>query len=301
MTVERVFIVGAGAVGSALAGLLFRAGMERVVLVGRSVHWQTVRDKGLVFHTVGGEEVRLSIETATPEEMPETIPTDLVLLTGKLPDLESVASWLAPKAGPETPLIALQNGLEIRALAAAVFGREMERGLLFFGANSPEPGRVVYNRGLIRLESSAATLALAGLLEKADIKPIVVEDFRPVEWFKLAINCVANPLAGILGAHNEAIRQPVLDPAKSAILAEVVRVARAAGVELDLDADFYNQKIKGSNTPSLRTDLVRGRPTEIDHINGAVVAKGRELGVPTPVNELVVSLVKHLETVTGRS
>ena len=301
MKIDRIFIVGAGAVGSALAGLLRGAGMERVVLVGRSVHWRTVRDKGLIFSTVGGEEATLSLETATPEEMPQTGPGDLVLLTGKLPDLAAVAAWLGPKAGPATPIVALQNGLEIQELASQVFGRPLERGLCFFGANSPEPGKVVYNRGMIRLKSSPVTLALAGLLEKADIKPIVIEDFREVEWFKLAINCVANPLAGILGANNESIRRPVLDPAKAAILEEVVRVARAAGVELEIDVDFYNEKIKGGNTPSLRADLVRSRPTEIDYINGAVVKKGRELGVPTPVNALLVGLVKHLEGGSGRS
>ncbi len=130
---------------------------------------------------------------------------------------------------------------------------------------------------------------------------MVVDDFREVEWFKLAINCVANPLAGILDADNESIRQPVLDPAKAAILDEVVKVARAAGVKLEINVDFYNQKIKGGNIPSLRADLIRSRPTEIDFINGAVVEKGRELGVPTPVNELLVSLVKHLEKRVGKA
>jgi len=295
MRIDRIFIVGTGAVGSALAGLLMAASDTEVVVVGRSVHWQKIKAEGLVFETVYLGRDRVKPMTMAPEEPPQPGPADLILLTGKLPDLPETASWLSPKVGPDTVLIALQNGLGIQEEVGAIFKRPVERGLLFFGANCPRPGLVVYNRGLIRLKTSPSAEALTKILTPAPIKPILVDDFQEVEWFKLAINCVANPLAGILEAHNEAIRNPVLDPAKEAILKEVVAVAGAAGVKLDLNVDFYNDKIKGSNIPSLRADLLRKRMTEIDYINGAVVKKGRELGVPTPVNELIVSFVKYLE------
>lgn len=292
--VERIWIVGTGAVGSALAGLLHGREKVKVHLVGGSVHWRAIRDKGLDFQVKDQGRELLSLDCLGPEELPSLGPGDLVLLTGKLPDLKGVLSSLKPKVGAEAELVALQNGLGADRLAAGLLGRPVERGLLFFGANCPEPGGVIYNPGIIRLKQSPGTEPLAGLLEKAPIRCELLEDFRPTEWFKLAINCVANPLAGLLGANNEQIRQPVLDPAKEAILAEVRAVARAEGVELSLGVDFYNAKIKGKNVPSMRADLVRGRPTEIDFLNGAVADLGRKQGIPTPANDLLVSLVKGM-------
>ncbi len=294
--IKRIYIIGAGAVGSVLAALIKEAGGAEAVLVGGSIHWRTIREKGLILDAAGRGEKTLELATMTPEEMPEPDPTDAVLLTGKLPSLPATAKWLTEKTGPEVPLVALQNGLEIQETVSTLMGRPVERGLCFFGANSREAGQVTYNRGLIRLKRSPVAEALVELLSRADIKPLLVDDFAPVEWFKLAINCVANPLAGLLAIDNESIRKEVLDPAKAAILEEVVKVARAAGEELELDVEFYNEKIRGSNVPSLKTDLDRSRRTEIDFINGAVVRKGEELGVPTPVNALIVSLVKFLET-----
>jgi len=291
---HRVWIIGTGAVGSALAGLLHDREGIKVCLVGGSVHWRAIREKGLDFEIKGqGSEV-LPLATAGLEEVPPLGSGDLALLTGKLPDLEGVLKVLKPKIGPEATIIALQNGLGADRLAAEHLGRRVERGLLFFGANCPGPGRVIYNPGIIRLQRSPASEPVAGLLEEAPIRCELKDDFRPIEWFKMAINCVANPLAGLLGANNEEIRQPVLDSAKEAILAEVRAVAKAEGVDLSLTVDFYNDKIKGHNVPSMRADLVRGRPTEIDFLNGAVADLGRKHGLPTPANDLLVGLVRFV-------
>jgi 2-dehydropantoate 2-reductase len=177
-------------------------------------------------------------------------------------------------------------------------GRSVDRGLVLFGANTPQPGRVRYYPGWIRLKRSPVAEAFANLLTGTDLRCELVDDFRRAEWAKLAINCLANPLAGLLGATNAEIAGPALDPAKAAILNEVHAVASAEGVELRLTVEKYNRYCGGAtagNIPSLWSDLARGEATEIDFINGAVVRLGRQHGVPTPVNDLVVGLIKALE------
>ncbi len=218
-----------------------------------------------------------------------------MLLTGKVPDLPSTLAWLKPRVGEATGVIALQNGFGSEELIAAELGRGVDRGLLFFGAHSPAPGRVRFAPGRIRLRPSAVTAAFCEVHGDSLLRCEQAENFRDVEWSKLLINCIANPLAGILKIANRRIAGPELDPAKAAILEEVRLVARAEGVRLETTVAELNRYLSTDNVPSLLTDLERGRPTEIEVLNGAVVRLGRRHGIPTPANALLVSLVRHLE------
>ncbi|MCF8043047.1 MAG: hypothetical protein K9L19_12700, partial [Desulfarculaceae bacterium] len=160
---------------------------------------------------------------------------------------------------------------------------------------SVEPGRVVFfGPGRLVLSPGVASQALSDLLPAEDIRCEMVEDYRQAEWSKLAVNCLANPLAGLLNLTTKELTKPVLDPAKEALLAEVKAVARAEGVELELTVAKFNARLKSSNVPSLRTDVNRGRPTEIDFLNGAIVELAAKHGIPAPANQLVTSLIKAL-------
>jgi 2-dehydropantoate 2-reductase len=147
--------------------------------------------------------------------------------------------------------------------------------------------------GALRFRYSERTEDLCQLFAGLNLRCRVKNDFDTFVWIKLAINCLANPLAGILGANNRALGGDVLNPAKKAILQEVLAVAQSQGVLLDLTVDKINGYLSGENVPSLRTDLVRGRPTEIEYLNGAVARLGREKGIPCPANELISSLVRY--------
>jgi 2-dehydropantoate 2-reductase len=293
---KRIWVVGAGAVGSVMAALAVKAGLEEVRLVGASPHWRAVRGSGLSFEIQGQGQERLTLGAAAPAEVPALGPQDVVLLAGKLPDLPAVMAWLGPKLGAETALVALHNGLGVEAwLASLAGGRAAERGLVFFGAHSSAPGQATYFPGRLRFRRSPLTEALSQAFDGPLVKSQAVDDFAYWEWFKLAINCLANPLAGLLGANNVQLASPGLDQVKEAVLAEVKAVAAAEGVALNFTVADFNRAIPSDNVPSLRTDLVRGRPTEIDSLNGAVVARGQAHGLATPANALLVDLIKHLE------
>ncbi len=293
----RVWIVGAGAVGSAIAAELTRTSRAQVVLVGSSVHWAAVRARGL--RVAVGEDApqTLRIDARSLDSLPALGERDLVLLTGKLPRLDPVLAVLRRKLLPGAGVIALQNGLRVAERVGEQLGRAVDRGLVIFGANSPAPGAVILYPGGIRCARSPVTTAAGELFAGTAIACTLIDDVPAAEWRKLAINCLANPLAGLLGASNARIGQADLDPAKEAILQEVRAVAAAEGVHLDFSVADFNRYMAGptgGNTASLRTDIVRAVPTEIDAINGEIVDLGLRHGIATPVNAFVVALIKGL-------
>jgi 2-dehydropantoate 2-reductase len=133
------------------------------------------------------------------------------------------------------------------------------------------------------------------VLEGSAIECRLAENFKEKEWFKLAINCIANPFAGILNAGNRQIAKDTLNPAKELVLSEVRQVAQAEGVTIDVTVKDMNRYLDHDNVPSLNTDLKRGMKTEIDVINGAVIRLGKRHAIPTPANRFLVSMVKFLE------
>jgi 2-dehydropantoate 2-reductase len=292
---ERCWIIGAGAVGSVLAAILHQSQKIETYLVGRSVHAKEIRKNGLNFQILDHKPINVSIRAISPDQVPPLKQRDIVLMTEKVPLLERTSLWLRPKCGPGVGIIALQNGIGPEEIIAAGLNRPVDRGLIFFGANSSSPGEVRYFPGTIHFRPSAITEALCNLLEGSAIKCRLAKNFKETEWFKLAINCIANPLAGILNAGNRQIANDILNPAKELVLSEVRRVAQAEGVTIDITAKDINRYLDHENVPSLKTDLVRGMPTEIDVINGAVIRFGKLHGIPTPANGILVSMVKFLE------
>jgi 2-dehydropantoate 2-reductase len=294
---RRVWVIGAGAVGSVLAAFLHRSGRAAVILVGRSAHWEAVRAHGLLIETGLPEPIRLTVPTAAPDALPPLSGQDLVLLTGKLTRMEEVAAYLRARLGAETTVVALQNGLHVAAWIGDLMQHAIGRGLVYFGAHVPAPGRVRYYPGKVRVGSSPATRALMELLMESGIPCEQVEAFDRAEWEKLAINCVANPLAALLRVTNAKIGDPALDAVKAAILHEVRAVAAAEQAHCDLTVAAFNHYITGptgGNTPSMAVDVARGEPTEIEHLNGAIVRLGCVRGVATPVNEALVTLITFL-------
>lgn len=296
---SRIWVVGAGAIGSALAALLTSSARVPVALVGRRAHWRALRARGLRIESSGsGGEAPLRLETRAPEEVPPLSAGDLVLLAGKWTDLAATIGWLRSRLAASTALLALQNGLRVDAWLERELGRPVDRGLVYFGAHVPSPGRLRFYPGLLRLRASPAAEFLAGTLAGSALRCEILPDLRRAEWEKLAINCLANPLAAILSVRNAEIARSSLDPLKTALLDEVRSVAAAEGIELALTVAAFNDYISGptgENIPSMAMDVRRGEATEIAQLNGAVVGLGRSHRIATPVNATLVQLIEALE------
>jgi 2-dehydropantoate 2-reductase len=306
----RVAVVGAGAVGCYFGGMLARAGAP-VTLIGRTPHVEAINRDGLFVDSIHFKEhVRVSAAT----ELAAARDTQLVLFSVKTVDTESTAKLLAPYLAPDTLVVSLQNGVDnaeridfaagIHAISAVVYiaasmiglGRVKHsgRGDLIIGDASGNPSSN-HDASESEVAEVAATFARAGI-------PCRVSANITAElWEKLIMNCAYNALSALSQAKYGRIARDAgsIEMIRQVVI-EAVAVGKAAGVPLSADTLVAAALTLGSEAmpeavSSTAQDIARGKPTEIDSLNGFLVRRGAEMGVPTPINQTLYSLVKLLE------
>lgn len=299
----RLVILGGGAIGSVIAAALAeRPGVEPL-LVGRREHVRAIREHGL---RVDGL-LHAPVFPAASEEVDFALDDALLVVTVKAVDLDASLRRLAPFLRPTTAVLLLQNGYGIRELALealrglAVPAESVFIGIVAMGATLIAPGEVRCFGGNIRVEPAFAATPWFALLGGLKIRVEASRDIRRDLWTKLLVNSVINPLSVLLQGHNRLVAEARFDALKSPILAEGVAVAAAAGVEMRMDAAFVNRFVTSDNITSMLQDFRRGRPSEIDFLNGAIARLGREHGIATPVNAFVVALIRALESLPRKN
>jgi 2-dehydropantoate 2-reductase len=172
------------------------------------------------------------------------------------------------------------------------------RGITQFGAIFESSGVIRFMaRGYTLIEQHERSARLADVLTAAGLDCRVSPDIAADVWHKLVINCVVNPITAILGCEVGGIANPELDPLKRLVIGECVTVAAAEGVRFDLDLiQQIDDRFRPShNIASMLQDLRRGRPSEIDYLNAAVVALGSKHEVKCPVNGALTAIIKAME------
>ncbi len=318
----RIGIVGAGAIGSVVGGLLTKAGQDVTLIDQWPEHVEAMRRHGLRLSGTCGEHVVKVTACHLHEAQAIEEPFDAVFVAVKSYDTEwATALAVRHLREPAGVVVDFQNGLNDERVAA-IAGRGRTLGcVITIGAGLYEPGhamrtdttKVGFKVGELDGQETARARELAGVLN--DVAPAdVTTNLRGERWSKLAVNCMANPLAGLSGLGSAEVRsEPVARRIAIAIAAEVVRVGRASGYEIEpiygITAQRFVDAVEGrgladverdmaagarhlsGGRPSLLQDVLRGRRTEIDHLNGSVCAQGRRVGVPTPVNDAVVRAI----------
>ena len=227
-------------------------------------------------------------------------PADVVLVLVKAPHTAEAAPVAARIAGDAGIVVTLQNGLGLRALLESAAGADrVVAGVTDLGATLLGPGRVRAFPGRVVLEDRPAAAPLADALRACRIETETVADLGPYAWRKLAVNCALNAVTALLDVDNGAVLE---DPSRRTLAEraarEVAAVAAASGVALPGDAGEEALAVArrtAGNRSSMRQDLARRAPTEIEFLNGAVVREGRRLGVPTPVNAWLTNEVRERE------
>jgi 2-dehydropantoate 2-reductase len=293
MAFSEIIILGAGAVGSAFGALLSR--QNKVLLVGRKEHVKAINQQGL--QVIGHIEETFSLKAATKlESIPEKA---LLLLTTKSFDAASSLEEIKPLLKADTTILTLQNGLGIKEEIKAKTGLDILQGFTYTGAIFLEPGKIFLSplRGKTFIEPSKKAEAIKQLLEEADFKTEVPENFRERQWEKFIINCVLNPLTAIFGVENNMIVQPSLDPVKKSIIDECLDVAKAEGVNLETDflAHINIFFASSQNKSSMLQDLEKGRKTEIKYLNGKIVELAEKHGLKALTNQKIVKQIERLE------
>lgn len=303
-------IFGAGLIGGYLAGALLAAG-QRVSVVARPAVQEKLA-RGLVLTDLEGHRA----EVPAPRFYAPGDPTaDFVWLTVKCTQVAAAAAALAPHVGPATTIVCCQNGLgSERPMRDAFPGHRVLRGIVTFNVGEVAPGH--FHRGSggpLTVEFHPAVADLATALATPLLPFATSGDIEAVLWAKLQLNLV-NAINALSGVPVRAmLEQRGYRRAFAVCMRELLAVTSAMELRLPrltaLPAQLLPPMLSLPDAlfrllarpmlevdPTVRTsmwwDLSQGKPTEIAYLNGAVVRYGRRVGVPTPVNERVVALVR---------
>ena len=324
-------VVGAGAVGSFYGAMLARAG-QPVTLIARQAHVQAIEREGLRLQMAGRTE---SIRIAARTDIAAVRDADLVLFCVKSTDTESVACEMAPHLADVALVLSLQNGVENAATIARHVKQAVVPAVVYVATAMPEPGLVSHHgRGDLvigPLDAAAANdAALAPRLQAlvdlfaqkntvrvmvrnkgqgrftatAQVPVRISADVMAELWSKLMVNCAYNAISGIAQAsYGRLAARAEVRALQETVVREVVALAQAEGVSLPLEPALEAMRKIASAMPaqlsSTAQDMARGKPSEIDHLNGFVARRGAALGVATSANQALYALVRLIETGRG--
>ncbi|MEC8164993.1 MAG: 2-dehydropantoate 2-reductase [Pseudomonadota bacterium] len=295
-------ILGAGAVGGYFGARLAEAG-EDVSFIARGAHLEAIRSTGLRIESENGDA---HIHPAQVSDDPAEVgPVDYVLFAVKLFQTEETAGFAKPLVGPNTTLVALQNGVECANVLSAVHGKEkVLNGTSYIAAVIAEPG-------LIRQTGTFASFAfgeqdgtmsdrgqrLKEAADKAGLNPTYSSNVESLVWMKfLLIATMSSITTSTRKPIGELRDDPDIRPVIVASLEESIAVGRAMGV--DLPEDAMEQQLKriadfpGAMVASMYHDLHANKPTELEWMSGAVRRFGKQCGIPTPTHDAFYAILK---------
>lgn len=298
-----ISIFGIGAMGTLFGSRL--TGLANVTLFG---NWpeqiETLQQRGLTIIQPDGQRRHVNLQVTN--RLANLPPADIALILVKSHQTARAAAQAAQNLRPNGIAITLQNGLgNLDILADAVGQERAALGITAQGATVPEPGLLRHaGEGPTYLAGSVSQRPyLAPVLDvfnRAGLETSLADNPDSLVWGKLAINAGINPLTALLNIPNGAlVENETLRRLMSAAATEVAQVASALGIQLPY-SDAANRtaevsRATASNRSSMLQDISRAAPTEIDAISGAVVRIGQKLGVPTPINQMLLGLVKAKE------
>lgn len=293
----RVAVMGAGAVGCFFGGMLARAGHE-VVLIGRAAHMAVVAREGLLMDTrMFQERVALGATTA-----PSGVAgADLILCCVKSSDTESAGQQMKAHLRNDAVVLSLQNGVDNAERLAAVLGRPVAPTVVYVATEMTAPGHLRHHgRGELVLAPFPGSETIVAAFAGAGVPVQLSDNITGMLWTKLILNCAYNALSAITQLpYGVLVQGPGISETMNAVVRECLAVADALHVTLPGDIWAALEMIArtmATQMSSTAQDMARGKPTEIDYLNGHVWRKGQALGIATPVNQTLHALVKLIES-----
>ena len=315
----RIAIVGAGAIGSVVAGYLLDRGEHEISLLARGAHLEAIRAQGLTVESRGRQLHSRPRASDVPAELGRQ---DVLFVTVKAHALPGLAPLLAPMIGPDTLVVSAQNGVpwwyfhgfsgsEAETPFEAVdpggtiwraIGPERALGcVIYLPAQIVAPG-VVQHEGVLRLflgapragDHEASVQALAGALTRAGIETTPTERIRHALWGKLLLNSATLTLSVLTGGTIGQIQSgPGMIAIRTRLMRECLATARAWGVDLtdDIDAQLAAGASAAAHKTSMLQDYLAGRPLEHDAVVTAVIDLAQRRQVPVPTIETLWSAV----------
>jgi 2-dehydropantoate 2-reductase len=312
----KIAVMGAGAVGSYFGGMLARAGAP-VTLVGRAAHVEAIRHGGLFIDSIHFQE-RVPVETSA--DAAGVCGAELILFCVKGPDTEEAARAVVPHLAKNAVTLSMQNGVDNAARIRQAAGVEAISAVVYVAASLPEPGRIKHvGRGELvvgdvkNIAFSPDNAVRRELIEsipdlflRAGVPCRVAEDIRVELWTKMVMNCAWNAVSALTrSTYGRAGKDPLVLELILASAREAIAVGCAEGVPLN-EAKLIEQGIRTGEVLALAIsstaqDILRGKRTEIDSLNGYIVKHGAALGIAVPTNQTLYALVKLLEKTSAKA
>ncbi len=301
--IRTVSLIGLGAIGCFLASHLGPLMGDNLRVIAGGSRRERLEQEGVM---VNG--VRHHFNIVSPEETCDQDYPDLAIIITKFPALSQALEDMRNQIGPDTLIMAPLNGVEAEEKVAAVFGWD---NLLYSLAKVSvvmKDGCASFNPKAARIEMgekhnetvSPRVQAVKELFERSGIRTVVPEDMERAIWYKYMCNVSENQSAAVLGIPFGP--RPASANAKSTRqqrMREVIAIAQKKGIDLS-EKDMEKQAsvlkdVPPKNKPSTLQDIEAGRKTEVEMFGGTIIRMGRELGVPTPYNEMFYHGIKVLE------
>jgi len=306
----RTLIVGAGALGGLVGANLTRAGEDVVLLENNTARAALLDDAGLLITRMGEQEVCVPLHVVSSLE--GLAPFDLVFIAVKTYETEDAVRSVLDVCTRDTWFLSLQNGVgNAEAIARVVGPARVLCGITYHSIQHAGPRRLQYRSGIKPIQiapiSGSATPelhAIAGIFRGADLATEVVANVDHAIWQKLLHNAVVNPTSALTGLTcREMLADEHLMTFMRGLCHEIVAVMRARGIPIVDEEDPFRPvigslKALGKNRPSMWQDLSRGKRTEVDALNGAVVTEARRLGLVAPHNAAIVQFIHSREQQT---
>jgi 2-dehydropantoate 2-reductase len=309
----RILVFGAGAIGSFIGGLFAKKDEHNVTFIGRPAHIRKIRSTGLQIS--GKTELKLDNKAIRAFEDIKPLkngcgPPELAFVTVKSYDTVQIIPDLKKIIGPETAILSMQNGLSsVEMLREEFPNNVILGGTICHGVTFSKPGKVYHAGfgdtylGAFDRPNDIVAEEVSRILTDAGIETKMTKNICGEIWTKLAINASINPITAITGLKNGwLLKDPKLEKLLEQTCNEVIHVAKNTGIKLP-SGNRGNILLRtkqvvertSDNKSSMLQDLEKGRRTEIDSINGAVVQVGEKNQIGTPFNSTLTTLVKGLE------
>jgi 2-dehydropantoate 2-reductase len=307
----KIAIVGVGPVGGVLGAYLARAGHYVVLCDIQKPHLDAIRTRGLSitgFARLTGTCERVAYGIAELSRFPAV---DTVVIATKASALPRLVPEIQKIARPRMQFVSCQNGLDNEEFLAEAFGSErVLRIIVNYAGSQMGDGNIhmsFFNPpnyiGAMTTEGEPLARRLADMMSEAELETRFTRQVKKYEWEKVILNAALSAMCALT-------RKPMkdmMDFEQTAFLAEElmregIQVAEAGGVILDegfLEHGIEYLRKAGYHRTSMHQDVLRRLPTEIDWLNGRIVERGRALGLQTPYNLTITTLIKGLEIKSG--
>jgi 2-dehydropantoate 2-reductase len=309
-------VVGAGALGSAIGGVLTEAGHDVLLITRNQAHVDTINQHGLVLRTAGVDRVvraRAAVSAQAALEQKEFAtsqqPLDCIIVLVKSAQTHDAVSAAMGLLGPHTTVLSLQNGLGHEDILCSLLGRQrVLAGKTYCGGQIIAPGHVICGHvgkdthmGELDGSITPRITKIAAAFNGAGLQTTVSDNIMGTIWDKLFINVATGALSGITRlAYGDLYQMPQLKAVAVAAVNEAMAIAKAKGIRTSITDPAAAWHKAGAGLPfefkaSILQTLERGVRTEVDFMNGAVVQLGLQHGVPTPVNSTLLACIQGIE------